>query len=225
MEAKRFNFRDIVGEAGALIGHNLAFLGGVTALVAVGYIALDLLTGSDNASSVPSIIVSVFVQYLVIERLLAHRMSDTSNRRYGALFLAGLLGGLGMIVGFIFLVVPGLVLAAGWSALTPFIVVERKGPIEALGASWRSTAASRWQIVLVLLATYTPVLIAFGGALAMFGVAEGAGGLEGEGLEGPAAVVAINFLVSVLGTWGWVLGAAVYNLAAPSNAMLEDVFG
>lgn len=225
MQARRFGFGDILREALALLSANISFLAMVTALVAAGYIALDLTLKAD-ASSIPSLVVGIFVQYLVLERLLARRAPDDGNRRYGAVFLAGLLGGIGILVGLILFIVPGLVLAAGWSAATAFVVVDRCSGTDALTASWRSTAASRWPIVGVYVATYVPFFVVFFAFLFLLGGAEGAGVVEGELAEdGPIAIVVTDILVSLLGTWGWVLGAAIYELAVPSDAGLTDVFG
>jgi hypothetical protein len=224
MEARTFGFGDILGEAGALLRGHFAFLAGVTALVAAGYVVLDLATQRD-ASSIPSLIVGIFVQYLVVERLLAGRVTDPGNRRYGSLFLASLLSGLGMLVGLVFLIVPGLVLAAGWSAVTPFVVVDKARGLESLGASWRATAASRWQIVGAMLATYVPAIVIFVLVLAAVAGIEGGGMFDETAAEGPGSIIFTNIFAAIYSTWGCVLGAAIYNLAVPSDAGLSEVFG
>lgn len=221
---QRFGFGDILGEARRMMADNGQFLAGVTALIAVGYAALDLITQAD-ASSIPSLIVSIFVQYLVVERLLAGRIQDPGNRRYGALFIAGLLGGLGMLLGFVFFIIPGVMLAASWSASSAFVVADRMSGTEALGASWRATSAARWSIVGVMAATYLPFLVIFIVAMGAVGAAQGSGLIDPNALEGPAIIIVTDVLVAVLGTWGWVLGAAIYNLAVPVSDGLAEVFG
>lgn len=56
-------------------------------------------------------------------------------------FLPALLGlvliAIGVAVGLVFLVVPGVVLAIGWMFFLPFVALRGQGPVEALGSSWR----------------------------------------------------------------------------------------
>jgi hypothetical protein len=60
--------------------------------------------------------------------------------------------GLGIFVGFVLFIVPGVILSLGWS-LAPYYVVDANlGPIEALGASWEATKGWRPAISLVFLA-------------------------------------------------------------------------
>ena len=49
----------------------------------------------------------------------------------------GILFGIGVAIGLVLLIVPGLILLTFWSVGAPAIVVEDAGPIEAFGRSWR----------------------------------------------------------------------------------------
>ena len=68
------------------------------------------------------------------------------QRHYVSAVVAGLLVELVLIVGFILLVVPGIILAVRLS-FVPFLVVdEGLGPTEALFESWRRTSGYGWTI-------------------------------------------------------------------------------
>ena len=60
----------------------------------------------------------------------------------GPLFLAGLLAGIGIAIGFVLLIVPGLFLLTIWSVIVPVIVIERTGRARGLRAQPRVGA---WQ--------------------------------------------------------------------------------
>jgi hypothetical protein len=59
---------------------------------------------------------------------------------------AGLLAGLGIIGGFILLIVPGLILLTWWVLISPVIVLEDKGAIEAFGRSRELVRGNGWNV-------------------------------------------------------------------------------
>jgi hypothetical protein len=58
----------------------------------------------------------------------------------------GILFGIAVTIGFIFLVVPGLILITFWSVGAPAIVVEQIGPIDAFGRSWSLVRGRAWPV-------------------------------------------------------------------------------
>src|SRR5215467_973448 len=74
---------------------------------------------------------------------------------------AAILAGIGITIGFILLIVPGLILLTFWSLIVPFIVVGGSKALESFGNSWRTVRGYAWRVfgtyVLVWL-----ILIAFG---------------------------------------------------------------
>jgi len=73
---------------------------------------------------------------------------------------ASLLAAIGITIGLVLLIVPGLVLLTFWSLIVPFIVLAGSGVFEAFGNSWRTVRGYAWRVfgtyVLVFL-----ILIAF----------------------------------------------------------------
>ena len=59
----------------------------------------------------------------------------------GSLIVFGILSGFAIGIGFIFLIIPGLILMTIWSVGAPAIVAEGRGPIEAFGRSYGSPSS------------------------------------------------------------------------------------
>jgi hypothetical protein len=73
---------------------------------------------------------------------------------------AAILAGIGITIGFILLIVPGLILLTFWCLIIPFIVLGGSGVFASFGNSWRTVRGYAWRVfgtyVLVFL-----ILIAF----------------------------------------------------------------
>ena len=68
----------------------------------------------------------------------------------GPLTLAAIVGGLGIALGFVALIVPGLVLLTWWALIGPVIVMERTPAMAAFGRSRALVRGSGWQVFGVL---------------------------------------------------------------------------
>jgi hypothetical protein len=71
----------------------------------------------------------------------------------GQLILVGVLAGIGEVIGFVLIIVPGLILITIWSVAAPVVVLERPGAVRALGRSRELVRGNGWQVfgVIVLL--------------------------------------------------------------------------
>ncbi|HEX8238470.1 MAG TPA: hypothetical protein VF574_01895 [Allosphingosinicella sp.] len=116
------------------------------------------------------------------------------------LFLLGVLNAIGLALGFLLLIVPGVILYLMWSVAAPALVEERLGPIEALGRSRYLTRGARWQIfglTLVVLIVYWMA----SGLVAAFTIASYGGIAEvaASAAEGPSfGQLAINAVVATV---------------------------
>ena len=215
MDTIKVGSGEIINEMIAVAQANFPLLAATTLGIVAGFSLLDMV--SSGASNAINLVVTIFIQYQIVERMLADRVpSGPRSHRYGAMFIAGLLGGLGILVGFVMLIVPGLFLMAAWSVTTPFIVIEDKSGTAALAASWRTTAASRISIVLVVLLGCALLGIGFAGLFLFAGL--------GEGTLGVAGTIYINLLATTITVAGWVLGVAVYRLIVPYSGAFKEVF-
>ena len=66
---------------------------------------------------------------------------------YGLVFAVGLLSGLGILFGLIFLVIPGLMLAVRWFVAIPAIFGSAGGASNALDESWKLVKPNFWPML------------------------------------------------------------------------------
>lgn len=225
----RFDFGRVVGQTFGLIGRNFVlFL--IMALIFVGAPQFGILYYQALAMQDPSqamlimlggTLVNLVATYILQGALTRAAVDDLSGKgvSFGAaigdglryffpLFVMALLAGIGMMLGFLLLIVPGLILAVRWILAAPIVVIERVGPTNSLGRSAELTEKHRWAIfglILLYLVFAYAVQIILGVALAA-----GGGGsamdlllMEGTGLVFAlitAAVTAVITLVSTVGT-------------------------
>ena len=64
----------------------------------------------------------------------------------GQLILVGILAGIGITIGFILIIIPGLILITIWSVAAPVVVLERPGALKALGRSRELVKGNGWQV-------------------------------------------------------------------------------
>lgn len=78
----------------------------------------------------------------------------------GQLILVGIVAGIGVLVGFILVIVPGLILLTIWSVAAPVVVLERPGVMRALGRSRELVRGNGWQVfgVIILLDVVVAVI-------------------------------------------------------------------
>jgi hypothetical protein len=131
-----------------------------------------------------------------------------ATRRAPLLFVASLVFGIVIAIGFILLLIPGLYL---WNRLTLYmvpLVSEGRGPFESLGTSWRLVGGNWWRTATVLFVMFAILLvlsIVLGAVVGIFS----AFGTGGAGLaSNPAAIagraslasLAVNFIVQIFTT-------------------------
>ena len=72
----------------------------------------------------------------------------------GPLVVAGILAGIGITIGLILVIVPGLFLLTIWAVIAPVIVIERAGAIESFGRSRELVRGNGWQVFGVIVALF-----------------------------------------------------------------------
>ena len=114
------------------------------------------------------------------------------------LVLAGIVVGVGVTIGLILLIVPGLFLLTIWSVVAPAIVLERRGVFDALGRSRELVKGNGWNVFGVIVLVFLLVLVV--GIVA--------------GLIGAAGGDVVRILVQ------WVTSVLVAPVAALASAVL-----
>jgi hypothetical protein len=165
--AKRVNVGDVVGEAFSIYRNNLGALLGsaIVVFLVVGLISA-LLEASDNwvlillAAAVRLAGHALYTGFVVklVQDVRDGRRDDTVGDLFSAaapsivpLIGFGILYAIGVGIGFLLLIVPGLILLTIWSVGGPAIVVERCGPIDAFGRSRRLVKGEGWSVFATLL--------------------------------------------------------------------------
>jgi hypothetical protein len=64
----------------------------------------------------------------------------------GQLILVGIVTGIGIAIGFVLIIVPGLILITIWSVAAPVVVLERPGGLKPLGRSRELVRGNGWQV-------------------------------------------------------------------------------
>lgn len=192
----RFDFGHVVSETFGLIFRNFAPFA-LLALILVGAPRFGILylqstfvrQQPDMAGWVTfgGALLSLVTTYILQGALTRASVDDLSKKglSFGAalgdglryffpLFIVALLVGLGAFVGFLFFVIPGLILIVRWAVAAPAAVIEREGPTHSIGRSAELTEGHRWAVFgLVLL--YSVFAFAVGVAFGMAMSAVGGG--------------------------------------------------
>ena len=166
--AKRITVGGVVNETFSIYGGNAVALLGVSIVV---FVIVGLVSGLlQNAGGVILGLIGGIIQlagYALYTGFVVRLVQDVRDGRRDqtigdlftsaapailALIVFGILFGIGVGIGFILVIIPGLILITFWSVGAPVIVVERAGPIEAFGRSWRLVRGDAWSVFAALLA-------------------------------------------------------------------------
>jgi hypothetical protein len=203
---------EIIARAFEIYREQFVVLAGTALLVfAVEAIAAVALPGALAAvAAVVSIVLTTFYQGMVVR--LVDDVQD--GRRDSSvvdllrsvspvvlpLLVVSILAGLGIGIGFLLLIVPGLFLLTIWAVVAPVTVLERPGILEAFRRSRELVRGHGWRVFGTLVLVFL-ILITAGVAAGVIGASLGGGDV------GEAAV-------------GWLLNALVQPLAAVTAVVL-----
>lgn len=233
--AKRISVGDVVSETFSIYGQNLGALLGsaIVVFVVVGLIS-GLLRVTDSfllilLASIVDIVGRVLYTGFVV-KLVQDVRDGRRDMGVGDLFSTaapfilpligfGILFGIGVTIGFVLLIVPGLILITFWSVGAPAIVVEGIGPIDAFGRSWRLVRGDAWSVfgaLLVVLLIVVGIGIVLGIVAAPIG--EGAtivASIVSAAITAPVFAIAVTVLYYDLA--GGVVGPGLGRGAVPEE--------
>lgn len=180
MATDRLKPGDVIGSALEIYGAQVwVLIPAAIAVFAILAVARVIFTGAAVALvSILSVVLTTFYQGMVVE-LVRDVQDGRRENSVGQLFgsvapivlpLIGLslVVGLGVVVGFVLLVVPGIYLMTIWAVAAPSFVIERRGVFAAIGRSRELVKGHGWQVlgviaVVLVLALLTGIAV---GALA-----------------------------------------------------------
>jgi hypothetical protein len=172
MERKRLDTARVFERVFAIYRLQAAVLLPAAVILYVIPAALGLANGlSGQALALAaSVIAAVFYQGIVVQavRDIQDGVRDLSigklfrsvTKVLGPLLWTALLVGLGVFVGFLLFIIPGLVLLTWWAVAAPVVVCEVSSPPQAISRSRWLVRDHGWQVFSVLIVTFLLVLIA-----------------------------------------------------------------
>lgn len=117
----------------------------------------------------------------------------------GTLVVAGILAGLGIAVGLVLLIVPGLILLTWWCLIVPVIVLEGKQVGESFGRSRELVRGNGWSVFGVVIITVLASALASGVIQSLFGFLDPflrywIGGTIASAVTGPFLAIALTLM-------------------------------
>jgi hypothetical protein len=176
------NIGDVLGEAWALYKR---FLKQFFLTAFVVFAVLDLLSALANsaagngkaAGAFWSLIAAVIgiIGYFWVEGALVELVRDVRDGRADrsiaetyeavrprlpALIVAGILAGIGIFIGLVLFIIPGLFLLTIWSMVVPVIVLEGKSAGESFSRSREIVRGNSWNVFGLLVVTFLIIIVA-----------------------------------------------------------------
>src|SRR3954447_17749803 len=158
---RRISVGDVVNETFSIYGNQFGPLIGsaIVVFVVIGILAGLLATGGVILALLTSIVQLVgrllYVGFVV--KLVEDVRDGRRDSSIGDLFSAAtpailpligfsILAGIGVAIGLVLIIIPGLILLTFWSLGAPAIVAERIGVFEAFGRSWNLVKGNAWSV-------------------------------------------------------------------------------
>jgi hypothetical protein len=206
----------MAGTVRVLRDHTLPVAIYVVALAGLG-VASDLVL--PNGPMFLDSIAGFFAGYFLYDHILKSEgmtAPDRTGTSFGSYLGVSILSGLGLILGLLLFVVPGLILAARWTIAAPLVVAHGMGATEAMRESWELTRASQWQLVLLYF-LYGAILV-----LAMAALGFSAAFTSGE--ESLGLTIGLNLLAQVFGASAIAIAVAVMRELWGEGEGIQAVF-
>lgn len=192
----------------------VAVLAAVACLTALG--VFGDMRNPDSFGSLPVSIAALMAQFVVTTKALDRRgLVQRSGRVAWPYIGLSILSNIGIIVGLVLLVVPGVILAIRWSIAAPLLIAEELGVTESLSESWARTKGHALTILVAYLVPLVPLLA----SLAIYAT-------------GDAETAQIALSTSILGNlcgnlfmaMTWLASVAVYAAVTRVAEPLEEIF-
>lgn len=194
----------------------------IAALSAIGILGDYLSVGGLSEEAVAlggvvrllSAIATIVGSYLLMEAILdrAGLLSYRGSKRYFAFLGQSIVLAIGVMVGLVLLVVPGMILAVRWSLAQALLIGRGAKVFESMGESWRKTAGYGWRIFFAVLLVGVAFIVLLGVIFVFLGESSLAG-IALSQIVGNAFTVVLS-----------ALGVSLLGLIDPAGDSLSEVF-
>lgn len=179
---------------------------------------IDISGLADEASGNLALNVATFVAGFFLSRTMLSStgmLAAAGGARFGAYFGLSILSGLGIILGFVLLILPGVFLLIRWLPAFGFLLGSEESVSRSLRLSWERTRGHFWAI---LVGAALPILLLAAGGTIYF-VA-----LTSELFSSNALFVVANIALYAFTVVGSAYGFAIYALLKDDANELSGVF-
>lgn len=187
----------------------------VVVLSVVG-IVIDQMEEAASANLLFSV-TSVALGFLLTVQLLRDGGLAPSGLQagFGSYFGLAIVSGLGMALGLLLLVIPGLILFVRWAPAYGYVMGEGTGITDGLGKAWQQSAPHFWPIALAML-----VPVGFNlAALVAYALAG-----DDQGIVNMPLSAVANIALSVAGAAITAVGIAAYSLLRNRSDEIAEIF-
>jgi hypothetical protein len=147
----------------------VVLIGTASVLFALDFVAILLLRGASIAVTILVLVLSILYQGMVV-KLVQDVEDGRRDHSVGELLRSvepvllpligvSLLFALGVAVGFILFIIPGLFLLVMWSVVAPVTVLERPGVFAAFARSRELVHGNGWSVFGVIMLVYVVVIV------------------------------------------------------------------
>ncbi len=170
--------------------------------VAVAYFTLEMIAPMQQlVIGLGKFVVGVAAAYFMLEAMVRKTgLHETDEETFLAYFGLSVLYTLGVLVGFILIIFPGLLVMARWSIAQPLLVARGEGVTKSLGESWERTRGNEFPILVAAFALILPLIAILIACSVMF---------EKENLIG---IVVTQIATSATSVVSLAMGVALYGL-------------
>lgn len=172
-----------------------------------------------------SLILFVIATYLLLSRMMAAVGRPLrGGQRFWSFLGMSILAAIGVMIGFVLLIIPGIIIMVRWSAANGFVLSGGHSVTGSLGASWEATDGHGLSIFGAGLLLWLGLAVVSG---VVAGIAVGAGMNGADGLFSPTFAIAMT-AAGVIEAFGnaasFAFSVAVFHLVAPADTSVADVF-
>lgn len=195
------------------------FIGWIIGVAAIGVLVDVLGPDAVAASGIGFVILTLVGQAMVTQKILSSSgvVVHATSLRLGTVFLIGLITSMGVGLGLILLLLPGIYLLARWSLSVPALLTTNGSAMDAIGKSWEMTHLHALPLSIMFFVIYIPTN--------GIGTLVNWVGTDNSGVTALGPSVIANLLIELGAVTAWFACAAAYIELGGRRNQIADIFG